>query len=52
MTDLRCHHPERDYGNLSHLPELTVSRPQCKEVVFIGVFLRFLPLELNKDVDN
>ncbi|MBP6202698.1 MAG: hypothetical protein KA435_06525 [Azonexus sp.] len=28
VTDLSCHHPERDYGNLSHLPELTVSRPQ------------------------
>lgn len=28
VTDFRCHHPERDYGNLIHLPELTVSRQQ------------------------
>ena len=28
VTDLRCHHPERDYSNLIHLPGLTVSRPQ------------------------
>ena len=27
VTDLRCHHPERDYTNLIHLPGLTVSRP-------------------------
>jgi hypothetical protein len=27
VTDLRCHHPERDYRNLIHLPWLTVSRP-------------------------
>jgi len=27
VTDLRCHHPERYYSNLIHLPRLTVSRP-------------------------
>ena len=27
VTDLRCHHPERDYTNLIHLPGLTVSQP-------------------------
>jgi hypothetical protein len=28
VTDLRCHHPERDYSNLIHLPGLTVSQPR------------------------
>ena len=27
VTDLRCHHPERDNTNLIHLPGLTVSQP-------------------------
>jgi len=27
VTDFRCHHPERYYSNLIHLPGLTVSRP-------------------------
>ena len=27
VTDLRCHHPERDYTNLIHLHGLTVSPP-------------------------
>lgn len=28
VTDLRCHHSERDYSNLIPLPGLTISRPQ------------------------
>ena len=27
VTDFRCHHSERDYCNLIHLPGLTVSCP-------------------------
>jgi len=27
VTDFRCHHSERDYCNLIHLPGLNVSRP-------------------------
>lgn len=27
VTDFRCHHSERDYSDLIHLPVLTVSRP-------------------------
>ena len=27
VTDFRCHHSERDYSNLIHLPGLTVSCP-------------------------